>query len=370
MKLRKHITKPLGSPKIFFYSLFWLVILLFWGTVAQKEMGLYQAQIKFFSSWFFWIGPLPLPSGRLTMALITFNLFFKLVFNSPLSLKRTGIIITHCGSMMLLGGGVITAYFSSEGNLVVNEGEKASFYSDYHENELAVIDTRPEDVDHVTAFHGANLSAGSTLNHERLPFSIKILKYYPNARFIQKEGPTLAEERTVASRFDIEALPLSAEEATNRAGARIHIEGVDDNQDGIYLLFEYMEVPQQLKLADGTVLVELRKKTYPLPFEIELLDFEEQKHPGTTMARSFKSDIHLIKDGIKREVTISMNAPLRSDSYTLYQSSFARQNGTETSVLAVVQNAGRLFPYISSIIICIGIFIHLVIQLPLLIRRI
>ena len=108
----KKLTSNLASPKIFFYALFWLMFLLTWGTIAQKDMGLYQSQLKFFSSWWLWIGPIPTPGGRLTMTVITMNLFFKLFFKSPFRKKSIGVIITHIGSMALLAGGVLTAYFS------------------------------------------------------------------------------------------------------------------------------------------------------------------------------------------------------------------------------------------------------------------
>ncbi|MCC7260292.1 MAG: hypothetical protein IT567_04595, partial [Alphaproteobacteria bacterium] len=52
-----------------------------------------------------------------------------------------------------------------------------------------------------------------------------------------------------------------------------------------------------------------------------------------------------------------------------YQSSFIAHEGTVSTVLAVVNNAGRLFPYISSIIMCIGLLIHLAQRLPLLVAR-
>ena len=57
-----------------------------------------------------------------------------------------------------------------------------------------------------------------------------------------------------------------------------------------------------------------------------------------------------------------MNAPFRHYNYTFYQASFIEQNNIETTVLATVQNYGRTFPYISSIIMCIGILMHMLIM--------
>ena len=40
----------------------------------------------------------------------------------------------------------------------------------------------------------------------------------------------------------------------------------------------------------------------------------------------------------------------------------SREDNIETTVLATVQNYGRTFPYISSIIMCIGILMHMLIM--------
>ena len=87
-------------------------------------------------------------------------------------------------------------------------------------------------------------------------------------------------------------------------------------------------------------------------------------HPGTNIAKSYSSEINLIEDKISRRVLIKMNEPLRHGGYTFYQASFVDGLDRETSVLASVKNYGRLFPYISSIIMSIGLLMHLLINLP------
>ena len=82
-------------------------------------------------------------------------------------------------------------------------------------------------------------------------------------------------------------------------------------------------------------------------------------HPGTDMAKSYSSDVILIDGDISRPVLIQMNEPLRYMDYTFYQSSFNEGPNVDTTILAVVKNYGRLFPYISSIIMCIGILFHM-----------
>ena len=89
-------------------------------------------------------------------------------------------------------------------------------------------------------------------------------------------------------------------------------------------------------------------------------------------------EAYLIENNIPRKVLIEMNEPLRHAGYTFYQASFQDQGfytyndsyyydtrfWKDRTVLAVVKNYGRLFPYISSIIMCIGILIHLLFKIP------
>lgn len=106
-----------------------------------------------------------------------------------------------------------------------------------------------------------------------------------------------------------------------------------------------------------------------LPFALSLEDFDMQLHPGTSMAKSYTSHV-VVEDGTLRwPATISMNAPLRYKGYTFYQSSFEEMNTHDATVLAVVKNPVRLFPYLASGLMCLGLLIHLCQRLPALLRR-
>jgi hypothetical protein len=82
------------------------------------------------------------------------------------------------------------------------------------------------------------------------------------------------------------------------------------------------------------------------------------------MAKSYRSAVEVTEGGITQRSLIQMNEPLRFRGYTLYQSSYSEEGGKPVSVFAVVRNAGVYFPYISSLIMCLGLLIHLVLKLP------
>ena len=58
-KIKKIIIYKIGSPKIFVYLIIWLMLLVFFGTIAQRDSGLYLVQLDYFSSWIKWFGFLP-----------------------------------------------------------------------------------------------------------------------------------------------------------------------------------------------------------------------------------------------------------------------------------------------------------------------
>ena len=103
MIVKTSLMKIITSPKVFSYTVLWLIVLVFFGTVAQKDIGLYASQVRYFSSYYFLIGGfLPLPGGRLALLLMTINLASSLFNESLWKVKKTGIIIVHLGGLLLL----------------------------------------------------------------------------------------------------------------------------------------------------------------------------------------------------------------------------------------------------------------------------
>ncbi|MBF0197727.1 MAG: cytochrome c biogenesis protein ResB [Planctomycetes bacterium] len=355
-----------ASPKIFFFALIWLLVLLIIGTLAQRTMGLHDAQIKYFSSWFTTFYLLPVPGGRLVMSVIFVNLLCKLLFASPWHWKRSGIIITHLGALFLLGGGFITAYFSVEGSMVIPEGGKERFFQDYHLLEIAFI-TPGEKENDVIAFSGSKVKPGTVIQDSDFPAVLKVKKVINNCKIVMRSQTPSDDLRGLASQYELIETP-SDKEGRNNPGMIYSISGLDEVNNGTYIASLSHPEYKTLMMGDKPYQIHLRRLTYELPFTIELLDFQKHVHPGTAMASSFKSIVNVIRGDIPQRVEIYMNHPLRDEGYTFYQSSYMQQAGQEATVLAVVKNYGMLFPYISSIVMCIGLLIHLLILLPKLIQ--
>ena len=365
----KDIINFLKQPKIFVFALIWMMILIFLGTLAQKDMGLYAAQKRYFSAWITWFWFLPMPGGRFTLIVILINLSFFFFNKSIWKIKKLGIVILHLGGILLFVGGGLTAMFSSEGNMVIEEGAQTNYVEDYHFMELAIINTSASSFDEFTIFDQALLKRNQILKHTNLNFEIEILNYLENCEPTRRTSPAGTLHKGLLKNFMLNELKSEKEDNWNRPGMIYKISNSGTIADGMYGIFLGQSVSQTISVNDKDYTIILRRKRTHLPFSIELLDFKKILHPGTDIPKSYSSDINLIENGAVRKILIEMNEPLRHKGYTFFQSSFIEGPDSETTVLAVVKNYGRLFPYISSIIMCIGLLFHLSQKLPDLFRK-
>ena len=364
----------LSRTDIFCYLLIWLIILLITGTIAQKNIGLYLAQKKYFSSFILWeFNIIPLPGGYTIMFLIFISLLARLLLYDW-KIQNTGSIIVHLGALFLLLGGGITAKYSHEGSMIIKENSSTNFISDYHQRELVI--TR-SDNNETISFNITSLKQ-NYIESTLLPFTFTIEKIYKNTKITKQEDSLILEEQTpfkddeqniYSVIFTIKIKDPNNNHITQKPPTEVHklIEDRETNTSKItgkkrYSIFEFMAVPEIITVNGDTYQIEIRKKRTFLPFTIHLTDFEKQSYPGTNQAKSYTSKIIIKERDLKWKSIITMNKPLRYKGYTFYQTSFIKDQWSEFSVLTAVKNTGRLFPYISSILICIGLLIHLIIR--------
>ena len=358
------VIKFLKQPKLFVFTIMWMMVLVVLGTIAQREMGLFAVQQKYFSAWVTWVGFFPMPGGRLTMIIMLVNLSFFFFNKSIWQFNKLGIVILHLGGMLLLIGGGLTAIFSSEGNMVIEEGSSSNHVEDYHYMELAVVNTSAANFDEFTIFEQSALKIGKLLTHKNLNFEIEVINYLENCEPVERTSAAEVNYRGMLKNIFLSELKPEKEDNWNRPGIIYQISNSGTNKDGIYGIFLGQTIPQTLEMNGYKYQFYLRRQRTYLPFSIKLLDFKKILHPGTGIAKSYSSEISLIEAGVARRVLIKMNEPLRHKGYTFFQASFIEGPEIETTVLAAVKNYGRLFPYISSLIMCVGLLFHLFINLP------
>lgn len=353
--------KKLSALWITVLSLLWLFILTLWGTIAQVEHGLYVAQERFFHSLFFSVlGRVPLPGARLILWILFINLACVTItrFSKYRKWRYTGLLTIHFGLLLYFVAAFVTFHGSQESYVHLPEGGATNVARSYHQWEVAFWKD-PASPYQVTAVAAEHFSPGHLVEIPPLNISLYIDTYYPNADAFTGTLPDARNPPINGSGITfLRPVAVDKEREKNVAGMTFRLRDTSGHEQA-YLLFGSEQQPTPIRINGEAYFVQLRHRRYPLPFTITLKDFRAKFHPGTETARSFESDVEIQTHDLKRKVRIQMNEPLRYKDFTFYQASYAIDgSGGEYSTFAVVQNAGRLLPYIASFVTFGGLVVH------------
>jgi hypothetical protein len=250
---------------------------------------------------------------------------------------------------------------------MLQEGQQSSFSQSRTEWELAVWEETGGEKE-VYALDVDSSKNGKSFRFSDLGINTTIANYYDNALPLGTSA-SASGARPVTNASGIKQLrkkPLEIEMGQNVAGVMVDITDLDRVSEGPrVLLYGQENVPTAATFNGRTFGFSLRKKRLPLPINVYLEDFRMKMYPNSQIPKSYESTVKIKSDdGVDREVIISMNKPLRFADYTFFQSSYyIAPDGTEYSIFAVVKNIGRLLPYISSIVIFMGLLIHFLMML-------
>ncbi len=341
------------------------LILVFWGTLAQVKLGLYQAQDQFFRSWFIY-AQLPgtemrvpiFPGTYLVGGLLLINLFAAHLRYYRKGWKHFGIALLHIGVVLLLVGQFATDVLSVESYMRIREGAASNYSESNGRWELAIVDTSDEQSDKVVAIPAALLDDGETLENPELPFKVKVLEYHLNSMLATQAGEgfkSVEAENAVGMPIWWRALPKETR-MNFRDIPSVLVELIQPNGTTQKILLSgHLARPQTLTVGGRDMKLDLRPERYYKPFYLHLEDFRFDRYPGTEIPKNFSSRVRIIRPetGEDREVTIRMNEPLRYEGKTFFQSSFdeADEKGT---VLQVVDNPSWLTPYFACVLVALG----------------
>jgi cytochrome c biogenesis factor len=105
-----------------------------------------------------------------------------------------------------------------------------------------------------------------------------------------------------------------------------------------------------------------------LPLKIRLISFAMQDYPGTQIAKSYESRVHVSGEDIDRDALISMNKPFRYRNMAIYQNAYWIDGTNTVSTFAVVRNSGKIIPYIAALVMALGLMIHFLSKLVAFVR--
>jgi len=342
------------------------LVLVFWGTMAQVQLGLYQAQNEFFRSFFiYWSPPelgwrIPIfPGGYLIGGLLLANLVvYNFRFDRSGQRRKAGLVAIHIGVGLLLIGQLLTDVFSTESVLHLRQGETKNYSESSSHFELAVVDKTAPATDQVVAIPQEQLQRRPEIHPPELPFRIRIQTFYGNSLLADKQQAGYTQINTSAgfgagswwrelpheAEMDRRDLPSAIVELLTAQGSL-----------GTYLVSAHFNQPQAVTCNGRQYELVLRLERFYKPFNLHLVEFRHDKYPGTDIPKNFSSRVRVQRPdtGEDREVLIYMNNPLRYAGETYYQASFDTDN--QGTVLQVVHNPSWLTPYFSCVLVGLGL---------------
>jgi hypothetical protein len=355
-------------------------VIVFWGTIAQVHLGLYKAQNEFFRSFFVYWTPtgsgfhVPIfPGGYFIGTVLLINLFVAHFRYYQPGKRKIGIVLIHLGVVLLLVGQMLTDFLSRESALHLRIGQTKNYSEAERAYELAVLDTTDKDADKVVAIPCSLLVRRGEVSDPEMPFHVRVKTFYPNSSLAQQSQPGYEPVKATAGPGSgIWWREEPRETEMNRMDMPSALVEIVTPQGplGTFLVSAWLDQPQAFSFDNHACELLLRQERYYLPFSLHLIEFRHDKYPGTDIPKNFSSRVRLqnLENREDREVRIFMNNPLRYAGETFYQASFDPDD--HGSVLQVVHNPSWLTPYLSCVLVAIGLMIQFLSHLiPFLKRR-
>jgi hypothetical protein len=231
--MNARLWKFLTSLKVTVVLLLLSTLLVFLGTLAQVNEGLWEAQERWFKSYFvlrhagdaWWVPPV-FPGGYTLGFSLLFNLIAAHIHRFQWSRKKVGIHLTHAGIVLLLVGQLATDMLSRESFVSFEEGQTRDYSEAHRTVELVVLGEPQNGRERVVAFSEAAVARKQALLAPDFPFEMRVTEWGENAEV--HSHATLLEIgtqmqtaiATMKSKYGTaEALPGEAERAKEN-GAR------------------------------------------------------------------------------------------------------------------------------------------------------
>jgi hypothetical protein len=191
------VLKLISSLRLTVVCLCLAVLLVFVGTLAQKEEGNFGVQKRYFQSLFVTWTPtgtalkIPLPGGYLLGGILLVNLLAAHATRFKFTKKKIGIFVIHAGIVLLIVGQFATDILSNESALHLFEGESKNYSEDFHANELVLVDASAPDQEHIVSIPESVVAKTGEIRDSRLPVTLRIRDYWRNCD-VQDRAPSQA----------------------------------------------------------------------------------------------------------------------------------------------------------------------------------
>jgi hypothetical protein len=363
----------LASVELTLICLGLMMILVIFGTLAQVQLGTFQVQKEFFSSFFVYadVGGLKiplLPGGLSVGGLWLINLVAAFIDRFRFRKRDTGILISHAGLIVLLFGQGLTQLVARESQMPIEIGQTRNYSESTLDSEIALTRTSDPELDTVISVPYHLFSRKTYIPVPGTTLTLVMKSVFKNAQLgmgatkslaTQGIGPQIAVQPTA---------PVSSDDETNNTTAFVEV--LDQGKSlGVWLVSMALGAPQGFAADGGAYRIALRPRRHYYPFSLTLKEFHHDIYPGTDIPKNFSSLVTLNNPSRHdtRDALVYMNHPLRYQGLTFYQASFGKQD--TLSVFQVVQNPIWLTPYIACALVILGLTIQFMSHLLIFARN-
>jgi hypothetical protein len=196
--MRERGIKVLCSLWVTVITLTISVVLVFLGSWAQVNEGLWEAQARWFKSWFIfrqagdgWLVPPIFPGGHLLGTVLLVNLLAAHARRFHWHFQKVGIQIIHFGIILLLVGQFLTDELAVESMLSFREGETKQYTEMPRDSELVFTTDTPDGRERVVAIPDEILEKTANekglIQRDDLPFTVKVLNHGANGDVLERK---------------------------------------------------------------------------------------------------------------------------------------------------------------------------------------
>ncbi len=371
------ILAPLASLRLTVVMFVLAIALVFLGTLAQVDEGIWTVLSKYFRTGIAWIpfqalvrfgqvflgvspqaqvaGSFPFPGGWLIGGVLLVNLLAAHAVRFKLTWKRSGILLIHSGLVLMMLGELLTGLFAIEGRMPIPENWTVNFVEDHRAVELAIIQHLDAKTDDVVVIPDSMLRKKGRIQNPDLPFDVEVLRYMPNSDVIRHPSPDMENLATAGNGLKEVAVEKPEVTGTDQsqiddmpsAYVTLWKKGTEESL-GTFLVSKWwsvwwypeLEQPQHLTVDKKKFELFLRAKRAYKPYSLHLIEFRHDRYMGTDTPKNYSSQVHLTDAdrNADEDILIYMNHPLRHGGETFYQSGvLGNDQGT---ILQVVRNPG------------------------------
>ena len=355
----------------------WIIAVGFAATAAALFVGIDETSVKENYSGMRILWQLIKATLAAMVLLAGCSLLFK---------KRAGVVLLHGGIGLMMLSELLVGLSAVEARMTLREGQTLDYVFDIRKIELAVqhdADEEDEQYSEVVVpewMIKKSHRTGEPITNEKLPFDFVVKEFYENSdlRTAKSDDKNLATEGVGTQAF---SFPMPISTGTDNASmvdmSAVYVDVIDkktEKKRGTWLFSLFLSEPQVITVDGKQYGVTLRFHRIYKPYSLHLIDVSKTDYIGTDTPRDYRSEVQVFDKtrDLTSTVDIWMNNPLRFGGETFYQSGYDRnpRTGVETTTLQVVENRSWMIPYVSCMIVAVGMLAHFgVILLRFLDRR-